>query len=464
MSRILRIAAAVVLAAGMCQLAVIADGPAQDAGFVTEFKDRLATVLARAGTLVDAINAVPVKLDYCDAADRAKDGRDLSNLQATHAQILREYNELKGFVQNLASRPGPLSQFLKAGFDVSASQFWNQWDGEIVIHPRNDLAAKQKIFAQSKVIDCSKRAQPAAPPKPPAPPANPLAGLKRPGVPTVDVPAAPRLCTEDDRRKWEDATIKPRLKTLTDAAFALGSYQADVFYKLQSARDARPPDAAAVKALQSELDWGLTAHAGVDALFNAVRKIRDSATVVDCNQPATPPQQPADKGSTDKQVGARPRGVFRNPLTLTALGAAATATALLFLAGDDAENPGQTILPTDYNGTYTGQAMPTGLNTCGFTATSINGVLNVNASGIGTWRKTHLSVGITFDFDVSLVMNASGATFSATKMQTFGGLPFRITDNATLSRASLVLRQRFEGLVNNVVVCETEMTMTLTRG
>lgn len=461
MPRIYRIAAAVALAVGTCHLAVIADGPAPQSGIVAEFKDRLATLLARAGTLVDAINAVPVKLEYCDPAERAKAGKALTGLQATHTQILREYNDLKGWVQNLASRPGPLSQFVTAGFDVTAPQFWGQWDGEIVIHPRNDLAAKLKIFAASTVIDCSKPVTPSSPPKPPKPPADPLAGLKRPTVPTVDVPPAPKLCSEDDRRKWEDAVIKPRLKTLTDAAFALGSYQADVFNKLQSARDARPPDAAAVKTLQAELDWSLTAHA--DTIFNTIRNIRDAAAIVDCNQPSTPAEKPAEKGSADKEVGARPRGFFRNPWTLTALAGAGTATALLFLIGDEAETPGGTLLPTYYNGTYTGQAMPTGINTCGFTGTGINGVLNVNGNGTGTWRKTHLSVGVIFDYDVSLVMNATGATFTATKMQTVNGLPFRITDNGSFTQATLVLRQRFEGIVNNVVVCEAELTMTLTR-
>jgi hypothetical protein len=85
----------------------------------------------------------------------------------------------------------------------------------------------------------------------------------------------------------------------------------------------------------------------------------------------------------------------------------------------------------------------------------------VNNSGSGTWKKTHLSVSITFNFDVTLTMNAVGATFTSTTTQNVGGSPYSITDSASFTSANVTVTQKFVRTAGGP--CEANYSMTLTR-
>jgi hypothetical protein len=174
-----------------------------------------------------------------------------------------------------------------------------------------------------------------------------------------------------------------------------------------------------------------------------------------------------------------PQNFWLSPLGLLILGLAAGIPILfLVLGGDDTGDGGDDngdgggggsgpVAFTAYNGTFRGTAtISGGINTCLFAASAaIEAFLNVNTSGVGLWRKTHLSAAVVFEFpNVTLTRIAAGARFTASKQQMIGGANFQIDDEVTLNgvgaTATVVVLQRFRRLTGQT--CEVLYAMTLT--
>jgi hypothetical protein len=158
-------------------------------------------------------------------------------------------------------------------------------------------------------------------------------------------------------------------------------------------------------------------------------------------------------------------------LVIGGAAAGALLTTLVIVSGDDGSNTtnpgtggsaGSGSGPTAFSGTYTGTATAT-TNTCGFSPTAaIRGVLTVNGQAVGTWSKTHTSAGVTFNFNVTLTVNGSQATFQATTVQNVGSSSYTITDTAAqITGNSMTLTQRFER--NGTPACTVIYLMTLTK-
>jgi hypothetical protein len=115
---------------------------------------------------------------------------------------------------------------------------------------------------------------------------------------------------------------------------------------------------------------------------------------------------------------------------------------------------------TTFSGTYTGTGTAT-TNTCSFSSSApIRGVLSVNSSGVGTWQKTHTAAGVTFNFNVTLNVSGSQATFQATTTQSISGATYTVTDTAAqITSTGMTLTQRFA----RSGVCDVVYLMTLTK-
>jgi hypothetical protein len=116
---------------------------------------------------------------------------------------------------------------------------------------------------------------------------------------------------------------------------------------------------------------------------------------------------------------------------------------------------------TVFNGTYTG-SMTASTNTCSFAPTTpIRGVLMVDSDGRGTWQKTHLNAGVTFNFNIVLTVNGqSSASFTASTTQQVGSRTYAVTDSVTISGNTITITQTFEATTN---ACTVRYTGQLTK-
>ena len=112
--------------------------------------------------------------------------------------------------------------------------------------------------------------------------------------------------------------------------------------------------------------------------------------------------------------------------------------------GSTGGSTGGSATGTAFNGTYAGTLTAT-TNTCGFSSSaSVRGVLSVDANGRGTWQKTHVSAGVTFNFNVNLtISSATVAAFTASTTQQVGSQTYSITDTASISGNTLTITQLF---------------------
>jgi hypothetical protein len=123
---------------------------------------------------------------------------------------------------------------------------------------------------------------------------------------------------------------------------------------------------------------------------------------------------------------------------------------------------GTTITPVSFNGTYTGTMAATG-NGCNFSPTVVaRGVLSVDTTGKGTWQKTHTNTGVTFNFNVTLTLNGSTATFTAQTTQLVGSQNYQVTDTVSISGATLSITQMFVSM--SATICTVQYTGQLTKG
>ncbi len=130
------------------------------------------------------------------------------------------------------------------------------------------------------------------------------------------------------------------------------------------------------------------------------------------------------------------------------------------IQGPDIVHP--PVIPTDpvtsndpkvFNGTYTG-SMTASTNTCSFAPTTpIRGFLSVDSNGRGTWQKTHLNAGVTFNFNIVLnVTGPTSASFTASTTQQVGSRVYSVTDSVTISGNTITITQTFEATTNPCTV------------
>jgi hypothetical protein len=87
-------------------------------------------------------------------------------------------------------------------------------------------------------------------------------------------------------------------------------------------------------------------------------------------------------------------------------------------------------------------------------------LLDVNATGQGRWRMTHVAAGKTFNFDTQVAMSANdAASFNATVTDRVGSRMFRVTDIVSIVAGSLTVREIFESMSGDG--CRTEFNGSL---
>lgn len=271
------------------------------------YRRQLSEFATRSADLVAAINGLSLTGEYCTSQAQAEDGAKLAAFRRSLEQLQREYTSFKHGIEQIVDTQGVLRQFVGAGDDPKAPNFWTFADREIIGHPLADLNAKAREFANSKLVDCNPPRTMASPrpppPPPPPPPVDPLAGLTRPGVPEIPIPPAPKpFCSEAERRAWIKATLQPLMDSIIDASNALRNYGDDVYDRLQNARGARPVSTAAVRALEAEFKWENTAHQTLDELYWRLAAIRDATTVINCGEKRVG-MGPGRKGGGGTYVG-----------------------------------------------------------------------------------------------------------------------------------------------------------------
>ncbi len=255
-------------------------------GNVGAFRRRLATLMDSSSDISNKVAAIAVAARYCDPETQKEDGARLKAARAEFDALAASYNAFKGTINSTIARANLLAEFTAAGYSPGAPNFWTTFDQEIITHTRNDLVAAEKIFAASRVVDCTEKKTAAAPPPrapPTAPPRTPLARFTRPIVPPM--PPAPVLpgafCTEAERAAYVKTVIQPMMDANKAVTDRLSEYTNRMWDEI--GKQGRVGDTVATKALNDEMRWGNTEHLRWDKRWFELQRMRDHLTVIDCN-------------------------------------------------------------------------------------------------------------------------------------------------------------------------------------
>ena len=198
---------------------------------------------------------------------------------------------------------------------------WGSYDEQIIGHTQADLDQQLKIWEESALLCTSPaRATPvdtpqAPPPKTERPRRDPLAGLVRPQLPDVKIPAETTFCTDDEKTRWIQQVISPLLNQLTQATNPARDYIDLVDDRLNAATKAQSADTSTLK---TEREQAKAEHDWLDSTYDKVRAVVDSSKVIDCTPHVTVPLPPEVRPDTSKpprpvpgesmKPGAQPSG------------------------------------------------------------------------------------------------------------------------------------------------------------